>query len=154
MKRLHVRVNGADEAVLAPTHWTLLQLLREGLGLLGTEEGCGEGSCGSCSVVVDGTMVRACLYLAVRCDGRDITTVEGLADGDRLHPLQDAFARCGAVQCGFCTPGFLLVARQLLAENPNPSDEEIREYLAGNLCRCGSYEQIVTAVRAVAGADG
>lgn len=150
MTRIELTVNDAGERVDVSDNWTLLQLLRDGLGLLGTEEGCGEGSCGSCTVLVDGRLVRACLYLAVRADGRVVDTVEGLSGADDLHPLQRAFVEEAAIQCGFCTPGFLMASAKLLEENPDPDDEEIREFLAGNLCRCGSYEQIVAAVRSAA----
>ena len=147
---IELQVNGRQERVEIRTNWTLLQLLREGLYLLGTEEGCGEGSCGSCTVLVDGRLARSCLMLAIRANGRTMETVEGLAVGGRLHPLQQAFIDQGAVQCGFCTPGFLMCAKALLAENPDPNEGEIREYLSGNFCRCGGYTMIVAAVRAAA----
>lgn len=146
MTHIDVSVNGALERVEVPTHWTLLQLLRDRLGLLGTQEGCGEGSCGSCTVLVDGRLVRACLYLAVRAAGREVSTVEGLPRDGELHPLQRAFIDQAAVQCGFCTPGFLMASVKLLEEHPRPDDHEIRDFLAGNFCRCGGYDQIVAAV--------
>lgn len=150
MTQVELTVNGDSERVNVPAHWTLLQLLRDGLGLLGTQEGCGEGSCGSCTVLVDDRLVRSCLFLAARLNGRDVATVEGLEQGGNLHPLQRTFIEQAAIQCGFCTPGFLMASVKLLEENPTPDGEEIREFLAGNLCRCGSYEQIVAAVREAA----
>jgi len=148
---LEVTVNGRVTRVEVPPHWTLLQLLRDGLDLLGTKEGCGEGSCGACTVLVDGRLTRACLALAVRARGASVVTVEGLATEDRLDPVQDAFVRHGAIQCGFCTPGLVLTTKVLLADHPEATDDEIREYLAGNLCRCGGYALIMNAVRELAG---
>jgi carbon-monoxide dehydrogenase small subunit len=133
----------------APAHWTVLDLLRDGLALTGTKDGCGEGVCGACTVLIDGEPIRACLVLAARLDGRSLLTIEGL-EGDALDPVQQAFARLGAVQCGFCTPGMILSARALLASHPRPSREEVREALAGNLCRCTGYVKIVEAVLAAA----
>ena len=152
---IELTVNGRSEAVEIESHWTLVQLLREGLQMLGTEEGCGEGSCGSCTVLVDGDLVRSCLFLAIRAEGRTVQTVEGLARDGELDPVQQAFVRQGAVQCGFCTPGFLMATTGLLRDHPQPTDEEIREYLSGNFCRCGGYTLIVAAVRdaATAGLD-
>ena len=148
---LSLSVNRHDERVEVPGHWTLLQLLRDGLGLLGTKEGCGEGSCGACTVLVDGRLTRACLALAVRADGATVETVEGLVADGALDPVQDAFVRHGAIQCGFCTPGLLVTTRALLAERPDASDAEIREFLSGNFCRCGGYTLIMNAVRELAG---
>jgi len=128
----------------------LIDLLRETFHLTGTKEGCGEGECGACTILVDGRAVNSCLLLAPQVDGCDVLTIEGLADGDRLHPLQDAFVEAGAVQCGFCTPGFLMSAYALLRHRPDPTDDEIRTAFEGNLCRCTGYEQIVAAVRAAA----
>ncbi|MDP9343382.1 MAG: (2Fe-2S)-binding protein [Actinomycetota bacterium] len=156
-RTIALHVNGRPEEVEIQSHWTLVQLLREGLQMLGTEEGCGEGSCGSCTVMVDGELVRSCLYLAVRAEGRNVQTVEGLAHDGELDPLQRAFVQHGAVQCGFCTPGFLMSAEALLRDHPDPTDQEIREYLSGNFCRCGGYTLILAAVRdaaATAGAAG
>ncbi|MCZ7528637.1 MAG: (2Fe-2S)-binding protein [Acidimicrobiia bacterium] len=144
---VHVMVNGRSEEVEIQPQWTLLQLLRQGLGLLGTEEGCGEGSCGSCTVLVDGELTRSCLSLAVRAEGRSVETIDGVARDGELDPVQQAFVEHGAIQCGFCTPGFIMVVRQLLEEHPDPTDEVIREYLSGNFCRCGSYMMIFEAVR-------
>lgn len=150
MQALELTINGRPERVQIPTEWTLLQLLRDGLGLLGTKEGCGEGSCGACTVLVDGRLARSCLYLALRAAGRSVLTVEGLASNGRLDPIQEVFVGHGAIQCGFCTPGMVLAAKALLSENPTPGEEEIREFLSGNFCRCGGYTQIVNAVRELA----
>lgn len=147
---IQLTVNGRQEEAEIPAHWSLLQLLRQGLHLLGTEEGCGEGVCGSCTVLVDGGLVRACLYLAVRAAGRDVLTIEGMRRDDELDPLQRAFAERGAIQCGFCTPGMIISARALLADNPRPTLEEIREHLSGNVCRCGGYSLILSAVQQAA----
>ena len=148
---VELSVNGHAERVEVPAHWTLLQALRDGLHLLGTKEGCGEGSCGACTVLVDGRLTRACLSLAVRAGGTSVLTVEGLAVDGALDPVQDAFVRHGAIQCGFCTPGLLLTTKALLAEHPGASDAEIREFLSGNFCRCGGYTQIMNAVRELTG---
>ncbi|MBI2494116.1 MAG: (2Fe-2S)-binding protein [Candidatus Rokubacteria bacterium] len=151
MESFELTVNGHMERVQAPTQWTLLQLLRDGLGLLGTKEGCGEGSCGACTVLVDGRLTRSCLSLALRAAGRSVLTVEGLGANGRRDPIQEAFVRHGAIQCGFCTPGMVIATRALLGVNPTPEDHEIREFLSGNFCRCGGYTQIVNAVRELAG---
>jgi aerobic-type carbon monoxide dehydrogenase small subunit (CoxS/CutS family) len=153
--RIHLRVNGEDRECLAPVHHTLLEVLREELGLTGTKHGCELGECGTCTVLLDGRPVLSCVALPVECEGRSITTVEGLA-GDALHPLQEAFAELGAAQCGYCTPGFLLTAAALLAEEPAPTRQQIAEATAGNLCRCTGYlkifEAIEKAARAMQGA--
>ncbi|GAB3563901.1 (2Fe-2S)-binding protein [Amycolatopsis endophytica] len=149
--RVNVTVNG--EAREADDVWegeSLLYLLRERLGLPGSKNACEQGECGSCTVYLDGTPVCACLVAAGQVEGREVRTVEGLARGDRLDPVQQSFVDAGAVQCGFCTPGLVVAAHDLLARVPEPSDEEIREALAGNLCRCTGYEKILDAVRAVA----
>jgi carbon-monoxide dehydrogenase small subunit len=144
-------LNGRAIETAAPPWFTVLDLLRDGLGLKGTKDGCGEGVCGSCTVLLDGAPIRACLTLAVRLRGRTLLTVEGLeSDGD-LDPLQEAFARLGAAQCGYCTPGMLLAAKALLAATPAPTADEVRHALAGNLCRCTGYVKIVEAVLAAAG---
>ena len=143
-----LRVNGADvECAFSPSK-TLLEVLREDLGLTGTKHGCEMGHCGTCTVLVDGTPVLSCLELGVEAEGRDVTTVEGLADGSRLHPVQRAFAECGAAQCGYCTPGFLMTSAALLEASAGRDLEEaeIREALAGNLCRCTGYTKIIEAV--------
>src|ERR687896_963524 len=150
--RLNLRVNG--ERREADGVWegeSLLYVLRERLGFPGSKNACEQGECGSCSVYLDGVLVCACLVLAGQAQGRDVVTVEGLAPGeDELHPIQEAFLRAGAVQCGFCTPGLIVAAHDLLARKPDPSDPEIREALAGNLCRCTGYEKILDAVRLAA----
>jgi carbon-monoxide dehydrogenase small subunit len=129
---------------------SLLYALRERLGLYGSKNACEQGECGSCSVLLDGSLVCACLVLAAQADGHDVVTVEGLAGGDGLHPMQEAFVEAGAVQCGFCTPGLVVAATELLRQNRDPSDDEIREALSGNLCRCTGYAKIFDAVRLVA----
>jgi carbon-monoxide dehydrogenase small subunit len=144
-------VNGEEQSVLADTRDTLLDLLRDRLGLTGTKEGCGNGNCGTCTVLMDGAPVNACLVLALEAPGRAITTIEGLGEGD-LHPLQQALVQHGGTQCGFCTPGIVLSAKALLDENPRPSDAQIRHAIAGNLCRCTGYGKIVEAIAAVAAA--
>lgn len=143
-------LNGHPCTAEAPAHWTVLDLLRDGLSLTGTKDGCGEGVCGTCTVLADGRPIRACLVLAAHVRGRALVTVEGLETDGRLDPLQTAFAERGAAQCGFCTPGMLLAARALLAENPAPTPQEVREALSGNLCRCTGYAKIVEAVLAAA----
>jgi aerobic-type carbon monoxide dehydrogenase small subunit (CoxS/CutS family) len=148
--RLCLRVNGEERELLAPVHHTLLEVLREELGLTGTKHGCELGECGTCTVLLDGRPVLSCLVLPVECEGREVVTVEGLARGAELHPLQQAFAEAGAAQCGYCTPGFLLAAEALLRERPEASREEIAEALAGNLCRCTGYLQIFQAVEQAA----
>jgi carbon-monoxide dehydrogenase small subunit len=152
MRALAFTLNGRPCRTSAPAHWTVIDLLRDGLALAGTKFGCGEGVCGTCTVLLDGEPVRACLVLAARLDGRTLLTVEGLERDGTLDPLQEAFAREGAVQCGFCTPGMLLAARALLAERPAPTEHEVREALSGNLCRCTGYTKIVAAVLVAAGA--
>jgi len=146
---LEFTLNGRPCRSQTPPHWTVLDLLRDGLALAGAKDGCGEGVCGACTVLLDGQPIRACLVLAARLAGRSLVTIEGL-EGDALDPLQDAFAKLGAAQCGFCTPGMILSARALLAVNRAPSAREVREALAGNLCRCTGYVKIVEAVLAAA----
>jgi len=151
MKRqLTLQVNGRAQRVEADAHHTLLEVLRRDLRLVGAREGCGVGMCGACTVLLDGQPISSCLLLASEVRGRAVETVEGLADGDRLHAIQQAFVAQTAFQCSFCTPGMIMATKALLAENPSPSDEEITDYLAGNLCRCGSYKNIVAAVKEAA----
>ena len=141
-----LKVNGDTCTVAAETHHTLLEILREELGLTGTKHGCELGECGTCTVLVDGRPVLSCLALPVECEGRAITTVEGLARNGVLHPLQQAFAELGAAQCGYCTPGVIMTAKALLDRNPSPTREQIKEATAGNLCRCTGYQQITDAI--------
>jgi carbon-monoxide dehydrogenase small subunit len=148
--RIRLKVNGEEREVLAPVHHTLLEVLREEMGLTGTKHGCELGECGTCTVLLDGRPVLSCLTLPVECEGREVTTVEGMTEGGELHPLQRAFAELGAAQCGYCTPGFLLVAKELLAHNAAPTRHEIAEALAGNLCRCTGYLKIFEAVELAA----
>ena len=147
---LTLNLNGESTELLCEPRQTLLEVLRDELDLTGTKEGCATGDCGACSVLLDGRVVCACLVLAVETEGRTLTTVEGLADGEKLHPLQKAFLEHAALQCGICTPGFLIASKALLARNPNPTETEVRYWLAGNLCRCTGYDKIVRAVLAAA----
>jgi aerobic-type carbon monoxide dehydrogenase small subunit (CoxS/CutS family) len=151
MISLDFTLNEQPYRIEAPAHWTVLDLLRDGLALNGTKFGCGEGVCGTCTVLLDGEPVRSCLLLASRLRGRTMVTVEGLDRDGEPDRLQTAFARAGAVQCGFCTPGMLLSARALLAANPAPTEHDVRDALAGNLCRCTGYTKIIEAVLAAAG---
>jgi carbon-monoxide dehydrogenase small subunit len=149
-QRIHLRVNGENYEVEVEPRRRLLDVLREDLGLTGTKEGCGTGDCGACSVIMNGKLINSCLKLAVSADGADILTIEGLAQGGTLHPLQEAFMEQGGLQCGICTPGMILAAKALLDENPHPTVEEIRFALAGNLCRCTGYTKIIESVQAAA----
>lgn len=147
-RTIRFRLNGAPvEATVAP-HENLVGALRRCFHLYGARESCGQGVCGTCTVIVNGRAVSGCLYLAVLADGAELLTIEGLGRGGGLHPVQDAFVSCAAFQCGFCTPGMILMSAQLLAENLRPSEDEIRHYLSGNICRCGAYPEIVEAVKA------
>ena len=152
MKRLHVeaRINGRQVDFLCEPGQTLLEVLRDELRLTGTKEGCGNGNCGACTVLLDGRPVDACLVLAPEIDGHELLTIEGIALPDRLHPLQQQFLEQAALQCGICTPGLIVVAKALLDAIPNPSEEQIRLWLAGNICRCTGYDKIVRAVQAAA----
>lgn len=144
-------VNGDPATVAVQVEWSLLRVLRDDLGLMGSKEGCGGGDCGACTVLVDGVAVNSCVFPAVEVEGAEVTTIEGLEAPDgTLHPLQKAFAEYGAVQCGFCTPGMILAAKGLLDRVPQPSEEEIKRALAGNLCRCTGYNQIIEAVKGAA----
>ena len=149
--RLRIEVNGVRREVEALEHESLLTVLRERVGLAGSKNACEQGECGSCSVLVEGALVCSCLVLAGAAAGRDIRTVESLGAGDALHPVQRAFVEAGAVQCGFCTPGFIVSTVALLRDNPEPTDAEIREALAGNICRCTGYGKILEAVHRAAG---
>ena len=151
MYELQLTVNGQVERASVAAGMTLLELLRERLYLTGTKEGCGIGECGACTVLLDGAPVTSCLVLAVECNGADVRTIEGELVNGQLSDLQRAFIEAGAIQCGFCTPGMIMSARALLERNPNPSDEEIVEAIAGNLCRCTGYEAIIAAIRLAAG---
>jgi aerobic-type carbon monoxide dehydrogenase small subunit (CoxS/CutS family) len=144
--RIQIRVNEEEYDLLVPPNRTLLDLLRYDLGLTGTKEGCDEGDCGACTVIVNAKVVTSCLVLAVEIDDANITTIEGMQNGDELHPIQQAFVDSGAVQCGFCTPGMILTTKALLDEIPDPSEDEIKHYLEGNLCRCTGYTKILDAV--------
>ncbi|MCG3174300.1 MAG: 4-hydroxybenzoyl-CoA reductase subunit gamma [Myxococcota bacterium] len=145
-----LRVNGEPHEIAIPPHWTLLEALRYELGLTGSKQGCDKGDCGACTVIVDGRPELSCLTLALGAEGRDVRTVEGLATPQGLHPLQDCFDLNGAAQCGFCTPGILMSAAALLEHNPSPTREEIKQALAGNLCRCTGYTKILDAVEQAA----
>lgn len=147
---IELTVNGRAFQVKTAPNITLLYLLREVLGLTGTKEGCGAGECGSCTVLMDGQPINACLVLAPQAHGHKITTIEGLSEGEELHPLQQAFIEKGAIQCGFCTPGMIISAKALLDRTPRPTEEEIRRAISGNLCRCTGYVKIVNAIQAVA----
>ncbi len=152
MTGVHVatNINGDPVEYVCPADESLLDVLRDRVGLTGVKEGCGTGDCGACSITLDGTLVCSCLVLAAEAEGRKITTIEGMADGEKLHPLQRQFIDNAALQCGICTPGFLIAAKALLDDNPDPTVEEIRYALAGNLCRCTGYDKIVRAVQAAA----
>jgi carbon-monoxide dehydrogenase small subunit len=148
--KINVTVNGETEQVVVPSNMTLMRMLRESLALTGTKNGCSAGECGACTVLINGEPVNSCMVLAVECDGVEIVTVEGLAGDKQLDPIQDAMIEVGGVQCGFCTPGILISSRALLDRNPNPSEDEIREALVGNLCRCTGYVRIIESVKAAA----
>jgi carbon-monoxide dehydrogenase small subunit len=148
MKQITVTVNGTVYELQVKPWATLLDMIRDDLGLTGTKEGCGLGECGACTVIMDGRTVNACLVLAPEADGKEIITIEGLSRGDQFHPVQEAFMEQGGIQCGFCTPGMILSAKALLDENPNPADEEIRRDMAGNFCRCTGYTKIFESIKA------
>lgn len=149
-KAITCTVNGEVRTALADPRDTLLELLRDRLGLMGTKEGCGNGNCGTCTILMDGEAVNACLVLAQEVPGRDIVTIEGVAHRDQLHPIQEALVAHGGTQCGFCTPGIVLAAKALLDTNPDPTEADIRHAIAGNLCRCTGYGKIVEAIAAAA----
>jgi aerobic-type carbon monoxide dehydrogenase small subunit (CoxS/CutS family) len=149
-----LRVNGVDRPIALDRDRSLLYVLREELGLTGTKYGCGEGECGACKVLLDGVAVRSCITPVGEAVGRSITTIEGLASGDRLHPVQEAFLEAGAFQCGFCTPGMIIAAASLLARTPRPTEAEVRAAMDGNLCRCGGYLRILGAIERAARRSG
>lgn len=146
MLPLTVTVNNITYTINIESQLTLVDVLRDKLGLLGTKKSCGEGECGACTVLLDGKPVASCLVLAMDANNRHITTIEGLAEGEKLHPLQEAFVRYGGIQCGFCTPGMIMSAKALLDDNPEPTARQVREGISGNLCRCTGYQQIVDSV--------
>ena len=146
MHKISATVNGDPQEFLADTGMTLLDALRDELGLTGSKEGCGSGDCGACTVIMDGRMVCSCLVLAVEAEGRILQTIEGIAEGGRLHPVQEKFLEHAALQCGYCTPGFIVATKALLERNPDPTESEVRYWLAGTLCRCTGYDKIVRAV--------
>ena len=152
MSKHHVSttINGEPVEFLCETQQTMLDVLRNELNLTGSKEGCASGDCGACSVILDGKVVCSCLMLGVEANGHNVTTIEGIAQGDHLHPVQQRFLEYAALQCGFCTPGFIVATKALLDENPDPTESEIRYWLAGNLCRCTGYDKIVRAVQAAA----
>jgi carbon-monoxide dehydrogenase small subunit len=147
---INTRINGEDMEFLADERDSLLDALRERIGLTGVKEGCNNGNCGACAVILDGRLVNSCCVLAAEVEGCQLTTIEGIAEGDSLHPLQQAFLEEAALQCGICTPGFIVASKALLDVNPNPSEHEIRFWLAGNLCRCTGYDKIIRAVQSAA----
>ncbi|HUJ89542.1 MAG TPA: (2Fe-2S)-binding protein [Syntrophorhabdales bacterium] len=147
MKEIRITVNGKSYDLSVRPWATLLEVIREDLGLTGTKEGCGVGECGACTVIMDGKTVNACLVLAPEADGKEITTIEGLAQGEKLDPIQQAYYEIGGLQCGFCTPGMIMSTKALLAETPEPTDQEIRKGLEGNFCRCTGYTKIFESVR-------
>jgi carbon-monoxide dehydrogenase small subunit len=143
---ISTNINGEEVEFLCEPRQSLLEVLRETVGLMGAKEGCNNGNCGSCNVILDGKLVNSCLVLGVEIQGRNVTTIEGIASSDGLHPLQQKFIEHAALQCGYCTPGFIVASKALLDENPDPSEHEVREWLAGNLCRCTGYDRIIRAV--------
>lgn len=149
-KIIHITVNGTETETIADTGQRLIDLLRDTLGLTGTKEGCGIGACGACTVIMDGRAVNSCLVPAMAADGHEILTIEGMMQDGNLHPIQEAFVKHHAVQCGFCTPGLVMSARALLDRNPSPDREEIKKAIEGNLCRCTGYEQVIEAIQDVA----
>jgi carbon-monoxide dehydrogenase small subunit len=150
LHKIHITINGGLEEVIVPSNMTLMRMLRESLSLTGTKNGCSAGECGACTVLLNGEPVNSCMVLAVECDGAEVVTVEGLSQEKQLAPVQEALIQAGGVQCGFCTPGILISAHALLERNPNPNENEIREALVGNLCRCTGYVRIVEGVKKAA----
>ena len=154
MKQIKITVNGKTYELQVKPWETLLEVIRDELGLTGTKEGCGLGECGACTVIMDGKTANSCLALAPEADGKEIITIEGLGQGDKLHPIQETFMERGGLQCGFCTPGIIISAKALLDENPKPTDEEIRRGIAGNFCRCTGYTKIFESIKAAAQKGG
>jgi len=150
MKEIKFVLNGTAYELKVSPSTTLLEMIREDLHLTGTKEGCGQGECGSCTVIMGGKTVNSCLVLAMEADGQEITTIEGLANGEKLHPIQESFVEHAGMQCGFCTPGMIMSAKALLDKNPSPSEKEIREGIAGNFCRCTGYTKIIESISAAA----
>lgn len=146
MEKIELKINGRQKALEIEQDWSLLYIIREVLGLTGTKCGCGEGNCGTCTVIMNGKAVRSCKVKGSTLNGAEILTIEGVADGEELHPIQKAFIEAGAVQCGFCTPGIIMRAKALIDQNPDPTEQEVRQALAGHICRCGGFEKIVEAI--------
>jgi len=146
-KQIKLKVNGFEYDVWIKTHWTLLDVLRDEIGLMGTKKGCDKGECGACTVIMNDEAILSCLVLAIQCQGKDVLTIEGLAQDGEIDPLQDAFVKHGAIQCGFCTPGVIMASRALLNKTPHPTVKEIRRGLSGNLCRCTGHIKIIAAVQ-------
>lgn len=154
IRQIRLKVNGFEYDLLIEPHRTLADVLREEIGLTGTKKGCEKGECGACTVIVDGEAVLSCLVLAIQCQGKEILTIEGLSRDGRLDPLQDAFVRYGAIQCGFCIPGMIMASKALLSKKPRPTEEEIKRGLSGNLCRCTGYVKIIEAVKNASAKEG
>lgn len=153
-KQIKLKVNGFEYDVWIKTHWTLLDVLRDEMGFMGTKKGCDRGECGACTVILNGEAILSCLILAIQCRGKEILTIEGLVQQGKLDPLQDAFVTSGAIQCGFCTPGMIMASRALLNKMPHPTAEEIKRGLSGNLCRCTGYTKIIAAVQRASTTEG
>jgi len=149
--QIELKVNGTNYRLRIEPWRTLVEVLRENLGLMGTKKSCNEGECGACTVLMDGRAVTSCLVLAVDADGKETMTIEGISEGERLHPIQESFLKHGAIQCGFCTPGMVMSAKALLGENPKPTAAEVRQGISGNLCRCTGYHHIVNSIVAASG---
>jgi carbon-monoxide dehydrogenase small subunit len=147
LHHIRLKINGQEREGDAPARRTLVDFIRYDLGLTGTEEACSVGVCGACTILLDGRMVASCITLAVQAEGAEITTIEGVAEGDKLHPIQDSFIRNGGFQCGICTPGQIIAAKSLLEANPSPSEDEIKDWMMGNLCRCTGYYQIIDSIK-------
>ena len=154
MKQIKITVNGTTHELRVKPWETLLEVIRDELGLTGTKEGCGVGECGACTVIMDGKTVNSCLVLAPEANGKEVITIEGMAQGDNLHPIQEAFLEQGGLQCGFCTPGIILSTKALLDDNPRPADDDIRRGIAGNFCRCTGYTKIFESIKAAAQKGG